>query len=130
MRRKDCVAVASGQNQTITTPFVRVEKSEQLRRALPLLQAARRAVILEGVRDVIDAIQSAGGARIECHWARAELQAVIPSPSLIAWQTDVSVRQSDLTRALDRAISVCRRADARRGGWHVGRAASCEVGAA
>jgi len=103
----------------IGTKFVRASKAEQLRRALPVLLAARRSIIFGEHRDAIDAIQSAGKAGIECHWARQVLQSVVPSASLIAWQADLSIRQSDFTRALDRAIRLCRAPDARRGGWSV-----------
>ena len=103
----------------MTTAFAPVPLEEQLRRALPLLQAARRAVVLHGALDVIDAIQQAGAARVECSWARRVLSAVVTAPSLLQWQADLAVLQSDRTRALDRAIRACRRPDVRRGGWLV-----------
>ncbi len=99
--------------------FVKASREEQLRRSLPVLEAARRSLIENGDRDVVDAIQQSGGAGLECWWARQILQSVIPSVSLIAWQCDPSVRQSDFTRCLDRAIRLCRQPDSRRGGWRV-----------
>lgn len=101
------------------TAFVRATSEQQLRAALPILLAARRAVVVGGELDVINAIQTAGNAGLACHWARQVLQRVIPSVALLAWQTDLSVRQSDRTRALDRAIRVCRAVDRRRGGWTI-----------
>lgn len=99
--------------------FVKASREEQLRGALPVLIAARQSIIDNGDRDVVDSIQQAGGAGLACWWARQILQSVVPSVSLLAWQQDVTVRQSDITRCFDRAIRLCREPDARRGGWRV-----------
>ncbi len=92
---------------------------EKLRDALPVLLAARKAVVFDGA-EPIDAIQQAGMAGIECWWAREALLSVIPSATLQLWQADPAVKQSDRTRAFDRAIRLCRRALGHKGGWTVG----------
>lgn len=103
-------------------PFTKTPEAEQLRRALPLLLATRRAVVVSGARDVIDELQQAGRGGIESHWARQALLRFVSAVSLQSWQSDLNVRQSDLTRALDRAIRLCRRVDGRHGSWNVARA--------
>lgn len=101
-------------------PFVKLSPVEKLRAALPILLAARRAVVLEGAQP-IDAIQQAGLAGVECWFARTVLLGVVPAVTLQAWQLDPSVKASDRTRAFDRAIRLCRRAVVgHRGGWAVG----------
>lgn len=100
-------------------PFVKATAEEKLRRALPVLLAARKSVVLGGHREVIGAIQEAGNSGIECHWARELLLEVVAAPNLIAWQTNLTTRQSDITRALDRAIRLARRGLGHRGGWRV-----------
>lgn len=110
-------AVEPPQNNAIPTAYVRPEKAEQLRRALPVLLAARRSIVLGGHREVINEIQVAGNSGIECHWARGILLEVVPAADLIAWQSNLSIRQSDITRALDRAISIARRGLGSLGGW-------------
>lgn len=98
--------------------FRHLTEPEQHRAALPVLLAARRAVVLDG-DEPIDAIQRAGEAGLACHFARQLLLSVVPSVTLQAWQLDPAVKQSDRTRALDRAIRVARRALGHRGGWSV-----------
>lgn len=97
--------------------FQKLAKSQQLQQALPILLAARRAVVLGG--DAIDAIQRAGNASLACHFARRLLLSVTSSVSLQAWQMDRAVKQSDRTRAFDRAIRLARAAFGHRGGWVV-----------
>lgn len=100
------------------TTFVSLSPAEKLQAALPVLLAARRAVMLDGA-EPIDAIQEAGRARVACWFARQALASVVPSPTLQQWQADPSVLRSDRTRAFDRAIRLCRRAFGHRGGWTV-----------
>lgn len=106
----------------MTTPFIRLSPAEQHRAALPVLLAARHAVVFDGAAP-IDAIQQAGAAGLACWWARQALSSVVPSTTLQQWQADPSVRQSDRTRAFDRAIRVARRAGGHKGGWTVGAVA-------
>lgn len=96
-------------------------REQQLRAALPVLLAARKAVVLEGA-EPIDAIQQAGEAGIASHYARSVLLEVVGG-NLIEWQSKAATRQSDHTRAFDRAIRLARGAFGHRGGWRVTRAA-------
>ncbi len=110
---------AHAHDRNVTGRFASLSEEKQHQAALPVLLSARRAVVFDGA-DAIDAIQQAGHAGIECWWARQALLSVIPSSTLQLWQADPSVKQSDRTRALDRAIRLCRRAFGHRGGWTVG----------
>lgn len=105
------------------TTFVKLSPDEKLRAALPVLLAARKAVVFDGAQP-IDAIQQAGGARVECWFAREALLRVVPMPTLQQWQADPGVKQSDRTRAFDRAIRLARAAFGHRGGWRVARKAA------
>ena len=100
------------------TIFVKLSADERLRAALPVLLSARRAVVFEEASP-IDAIQQAGMASLACVWAREALLGFVSTPTLQQWQADPSVKQSDRTRAFDRAIRLCRRACGHKGGWHV-----------
>lgn len=102
----------------MTAQFKRLAQDEQHRAALPVLLAARKAVVLDGAQP-IDAIQQAGNAGLACHWARQLLLDVVPTPTLQQWQLDPSVLRSDRTRAFDRAIRTARHAFGHRGGWSV-----------
>lgn len=97
--------------------FQKLSRDEQHRAALPVLLAARAAV-MSGTA-LVEAIQEAGEAGLACHWARQVLQLVVPSATLQQFQADLSVKQSDRTRAIDRAIRLARRAFGHRGGWSV-----------
>ncbi len=107
----------------MTKPFVKATEVERLQAALPVLLAARRAVVFEAA-SAIDAIQQAGSAGLACWWARQALSSVVPAATLQQWQLDPNIRQSDRTRAFDRAIRLCRRAFGHKGGWSVAAVAS------
>ncbi len=102
----------------MTAPFVELTPVEKHQAALPVLLAARRAVVLDGAQP-IDAIQQAGAGGLACWFARQLLLGVVPAVTLQAWQSDPSVKASDKTRAFDRAIRLARRAFGHRGGWQV-----------
>ncbi len=95
--------------------------AEKLRAALPVLLAARRAVVLDGT-EAIQALQDAGGPTLATWYAREVLLRVVPGVTLQLWQADPSVKQSDRTRAFDRAIRIARAALGHRGGWVVSKA--------
>lgn len=97
--------------------FRTLTQAEQFRLALPVLVAARHSVLAGELP--LEAIAAAGNARIECEYARRALRAALWEGNLLSWQTSAALRQSDKTRALDRAIRLCRRVDAKRGGWKV-----------
>lgn len=102
----------------MTTTFAKVSYAEKLRAALPVLLAARRAVVFEGTLP-IDAIQNAGEAGIASWFARELLLRVVPAPTIQLWQSDPLVKQSDRTRAFDRAIRLARGAFGHCGGWRL-----------
>lgn len=104
------------------TLFVKLTQVEKDLAALPVLLAARRAVVLDGA-EPIAAIQEAGRAEVECHYARQLLERVL-GLQLYGWQTSPKTLQSDRTRAFDRAIRLARRAQGHRGGWCVAAVAT------
>ncbi len=99
------------------TALYGLDRSDQLRLGLPVLILARED-ILKGVMP-LEAIAEAGKAGIACEYARRALRLVLWRNDLLAWQNDISVRQSDKTRAIDRAIRLCKRVNGRKGGWRV-----------
>ncbi len=97
-----------------------LSQSEQLHRALPVLEAARRDVVAGD--DPLNAIAQAGRSGIECEYARRALRLVLFEWNLLSWQESKGLRKSDKTRAFDRAIRLCRRVKGRKGGWRVSAA--------
>lgn len=97
--------------------FLPQSQEQQRRRALPILVAARQEII-DGVLP-LRAIAEAGEAGIECEFARRILRKVLFEANLMTWQSSHSTRQSDRTRAIDRAIRFARGAFGHRGGWAV-----------
>lgn len=102
----------------MTAPFVKPTTAEKFAAALPVLIAARRLVVLGQVFPLAAILDAAGGS-LAAWWAREILLGVVPNVTLQAWQADPSVKRSDRTRAMDRAICVARRSEPRRGGWRV-----------
>jgi hypothetical protein len=100
--------------------FTKLTEAQRRQASLPILIAARKAVVLDGALP-IEAIQEAGQGGLVCHFARQVLLSVTPSATLQAWQLDPTVKQSDRTRAFDRAIRLARGAFGHRGGWAVSK---------
>lgn len=96
--------------------------ADQCRRALPVLVEARQRVI--GGEEPLAAIADIGRAGIVCEYARRALRAVLFHENLLTWQASRATSRSDLRRAFDKAIRLCRRTDVRRGGWSVARVAA------
>jgi hypothetical protein len=114
--------------------WVRPSEAEQARRAVPVLEAARKLIIADGwcqgaLRDergrwsLYGAIAEAGGGRIESEYARRQLRDVLALDNLPGWNDAPHRLRSEVTGALLRAIRHARRVGGvnRRGGWAVAR---------
>ena len=118
--RAQAAAESQARNGCLTpmpTVLWGLDRSAQLRLALPVLLAARSA-ILAG-EEPLAAIADAGNGRIECEYARRALRIVLWHENLLVWQSCRSTSQSDRTRAIDKAIRLCKRVDGKKGGWRV-----------
>ena len=106
-----------GSRVPMPTALWGLDRSDQLRLALPVLMGARKA-ILAG-EDPLQAIAVAGDCGIACEYARRALRLVLYRQNLLEWQEDPAVKQSDRRRAMDAAIRLCKRVDGKKGGWRV-----------